>query len=218
VYDLERYLNVRSATGATLGPDGQLTFRMDTTGTFQVWGTDEPGGWPEQRTFYEDSVAFASYSPGRPELIFGKDEGGNERQQLFRLDPDGQITALTDYPEAKHRWGGWSRDGERFAFASNRRDEEVFDVYVQGRDDDEAELIFEGDGWLSVGGWSPDGGRLLVSEAHSNVDQDVYVLDIESGDLDHLTPHEGDVRYGSAQWAPDGDGIYLVTDDGADLR
>ena len=218
MYDLERYLNVRSATGATLGPDGQLTFRMDTTGTFQVWGTDEPGGWPEQRTFYEDSVAFASYSPGRPELIFGKDEGGNERQQLFRLDPDGQITALTDYPEAKHRWGGWSRDGERFAFASNRRDEEVFDVYVQGRDDDEAELIFEGDGWLSVGGWSPDGGRLLVSEAHSNFDQDVYVLDIESGDLDHLTPHEGDVRYGSAQWAPDGDGIYLVTDDGADLR
>ena len=218
MYDLERYLNVRSATGATLGPDGQLTFRMDTTGTFQVWGIDEPGGWPEQRTFYEDSVAFASYSPGRPELIFGKDEGGNERQQLFRLDPDGQITALTDYPEAKHRWGGWSRDGERFAFASNRRDEEVFDVYVQGRDDDEAELIFEGDGWLSVGGWSPDGGRLLVSEAHSNFDQDVYVLDIESGDLDHLTPHEGDVRYGSAQWAPDGDGIDLVTDDGADLR
>jgi len=218
VYDLERYLNVRSATGATLGPEGQVAFRMDTTGTFQVWGIDEPGGWPEQRTFYEDSVSFASYSPERPELIFGKDEGGNERLQLFRLDSDGQITALTDHPESKHRWGGWSRDGERFAFASNRRDEEVFDVYLQGRDDDEAQLIHEGDGWLSVGGWSPNDDRLLVSEAHSNFDQDVYVLDIESGEMDHLTPHEGDVRYGSAQWAPDGDGIYLVTDDGADLR
>jgi dipeptidyl aminopeptidase/acylaminoacyl peptidase len=218
VYDLERYLNVRSATGATLGPDGQLTFRMNTTGTLQLWGLDEPGGWPEQRTFYEDSVSFASYSPERPEQIFGKDEGGDERMQLFRLEEGGEITALTDRPEAKHRWGGWSHDGERFAFASNRRDESVFDVYVQGRDDDEAELVHEGDGWLSVGGWSPDDEKLLVAEAHSNVDQDLYVLDLETGDLDHLTPHEGDVRYGSAQWAPDGEGIYLVTDEGADLR
>jgi dipeptidyl aminopeptidase/acylaminoacyl peptidase len=218
MYDLERYLNVRSATGATLGPDGQVAFRMNTTGTFQVWTVDEPGGWPEQRTFYEDSVSFASHSPERPELIFGKDEGGNERIQLFRLDEDGVVTALTDRPGAKHRWGGWSHDGERFAFASNRRDESVFDIYVQDRDSTEAELVYEGDGWLSVGGWSPGDDKLLVSEAHSNFDQDVYVLDLATGALDHLTPHEGDVRYGSAQWAPDGEGVYLVTDDGADLQ
>ncbi|QGA83523.1 S9 family peptidase [Halomicrobium sp. LC1Hm] len=218
MYDLERYLNVRSATGATLGPDGQLAFRMNTTGTFQLWSVDEPGGWPQQRTFYDDSVSFASYSPERPELIFGKDEGGNERLQLFRLDADGQSTSLTDRPDAKHRWGGWSHDGERFAFASNRRDESVFDIYVQGRDDDEATLVHEGGGWLTVGGWSPDDSKLLVGEAHSNVDQDLSVLDIESGDFDHLTPHDGDVRYGSAQWAPDGDGVYLVTDSDADLR
>ena len=218
MYDLERYLNVRSATGATLGPDGQLAFRMNTTGTFQLWSVDEPGGWPQQRTFYDDSVSFASYSPERPELIFGKDEGGNERLQLFRLDADGQSTPLTDRPDAKHRWGGWSHDGERFAFASNRRDESVFDIYVQGRDDDEATLVHEGGGWLTVGGWSPDDSKLLVGEAHSNVDQDLSVLDLESGDFDHLTPHDGDVRYGSAQWAPDGDGVYLVTDSDADLR
>ncbi|WP_372480438.1 prolyl oligopeptidase family serine peptidase [Halomicrobium sp. HM KBTZ05] len=218
MYDLERYLNIRSATGATLGPDGQLAFRMNTTGTFQLWSVDEPGGWPQQRTFYDDSVSFASYSPERPELIFGKDEGGNERLQLFRLDADGQSTPLTDRPDAKHRWGGWSHDGERFAFASNRRDESVFDIYVQGRDDDEATLVHEGGGWLTVGGWSPDDSKLLVGEAHSNVDQDLSVLDLESGDFDHLTPHDGDVRYGSAQWAPDGDGVYLVTDSDADLR
>ncbi|MBO4246942.1 S9 family peptidase [Halomicrobium sp. IBSBa] len=218
MYDLERYLNIRSATGATLGPDGQLAFRMNTTGTFQLWSVDEPGGWPQQRTFYDDSVSFASYSPERPELIFGKDEGGNERLQLFRLDADGQSTPLTDRPDAKHRWGGWSHDGERFAFASNRRDESVFDIYVQGRDDDEATLVHEGGGWLTVGGWSPDDSKLLVGEAHSNVDQDLSVLDLESGDFEHLTPHDGDVRYGSAQWAPDGDGVYLVTDSDADLR
>ncbi|WP_408957040.1 S9 family peptidase [Natrinema sp. 74] len=219
-YDIERYLNVRSAYGASFGPDGErLSFLMDTTGTSQVWTLEEPRGWPEQRTFYEERVTFASWSPERPELIFGMDEGGNERAQLFRLDAEtGEIENLTAMPDAKHRWGGWSHDGERFAFTSNRRDESVFDVYVQGRDEtgDDAALVYEGDGWLSLSGWSPDDSRLLVSQAYSNFDQDLYVLDLEADEpaLEHLTPHEGDVRYQSASWAPDGDGLYLVTDEG----
>jgi len=219
VYDLERYLNVRSAYGASFAPDGTLAFLTDTTGVPQVWTLDEPEGWPDQRTFYEERVTFASWSPERRELVFGMDEGGNERAQLYRLDPDdGTITDLTATPDAKHRWGGWSHDGDRFAFASNRRDESVFDVYVQGRDEtgDDARLVCEGDGWLSVGGWAPDDDRLLVSEAHWSFDQDIYVLDIDSGELTHVTPHEGDVRFTSASWGPDGDALYLVTDYEAD--
>jgi len=219
-YDIERYLNIRSAYGASFGPDGErLSFLMDTTGTSQVWTLETPRGWPEQRTFYDERVTFASWSPERPELIFGMDEGGNERAQLFRLDAEtGAIENLTAMPDAKHRWGGWSHDGERFAFTSNRRDESVFDIYVQGRDEagEDATLVYEGDGWLSLAGWSPDDSRLLVSQAYSNFDQDLYVLDLETDEptLEHLTPHEGDVRYGSASWAPDSEGIYLVTDEG----
>ncbi|WP_049907379.1 S9 family peptidase [Halovivax asiaticus] len=219
-YDIERYLNIRSAGGASFGPDGdRLSFLMDTTGTSQVWTLDGPGRWPEQRTFYDERVTFASWSPERPELIFGMDEGGNERAQLYRLDAEsGRIENLTARPDAKHRWGGWSHDGERFAFASNRRDEAVFDLYVQGRAEtgDEATMVYEGDGWLSLAGWSPDDSRLLVSEAQSSYDQDLSVLDLETGDFYHFTPHEGDVRYQSPSWAPNGEGIYLVTDQETD--
>ena len=219
-YEIDRYLNIRSAYGASFGPDGErLSFLMDTTGTAQVWTLEAPRVWPEQRTFDDERVTFASWSPERPELIFGMDEGGNERAQLFRLDAEtGVIENLTAMPDAKHRWGGWSHDGERFAFASNRRDESVFDIYVQEREEsgDEATLVCEGDGWLSLSGWSPDDSRLLVSQAYSNFDQDLYVLDLEADEpeLEHLTPHEGNVRYGSASWAPDGEGVYLVTDEG----
>ena len=214
-YDLQRYLTVRSAYGASLGPDGRLAFLYDSTGVGQVYTLDEPGGWPTQRTFYDEPVSFVSYSPDRPELVFGMDEGGNERMQLFRLDEDGMITNLTAMPEAKHRWGGWRHDGEQFAFASNRRDESVFDIYVQDRDatGEAAELVFEGDGWLSVGGYHPDGEQVLLQQAYSNFDQDVYVLDVETGERRHLTPHEGDVRYSSVQWGPEGETLYLVTDD-----
>jgi dipeptidyl aminopeptidase/acylaminoacyl peptidase len=218
-YDLERYLNVRSAYGASLGPDGRLAFLMDTTGTGQVWTMNEPGGWPDQRTFYDEPVSFVTWSPERPELVFGMDEGGNERLQLYRLDDaTGVVTDLTGHPDAKHQWGGWSHDGERFAFTSNRRDESVFDVYTQGRDETgaDATLRHEADGWLSVGGWAPDDDRLLVYESHSNFDQDLYELDLATDETRHLTPHEGDIRYGSANFGPDGEALYLVTDDGHD--
>ncbi|MEF8937936.1 MAG: S9 family peptidase, partial [Halovenus sp.] len=110
-YDLERYLTVRSAYGGSIGPDGRLAFLLDTTGVGQIWTLDDPQMWPTQRTFYDEPVSFVSYAPERPELVFGMDEGGNERMQLFRLGEDGTITPLTGMSEAKHRWGGWSSDG-----------------------------------------------------------------------------------------------------------
>jgi dipeptidyl aminopeptidase/acylaminoacyl peptidase len=221
MYDLDRYLSIRSAYGASFAPDGELAVLLDTTGVAQIWTLDRPVAWPEQRTFFDEQVSFASWSPERRELVFGMDEGGNERAQLYRLDPDdGRIVDLTRHPDAKHRWGGWSHDGDRFAFASNRRDESVFDVYVQGRAEtgEEAHLVSEGDGWLSVSGWSPDDSQLIVTRAHWSFDQDVFVLDIESGELTPVTPHEGDVRFTSAQWGPDGDALYLVTDHGSDTE
>jgi len=218
VYDIERYLNVRSAHGATFAPDDTLGFLMDTTGTPQLWTLDSAGTWPDQRTFYEERVTFAAWSPERNEVAFGMDEGGNERQQLYRLDEDGTVTNLTA-TDAKHRWGGWSHDGGRFAFASNRREESVFDVYVQDRDGRgaDAEMLLEGAGWLSVGGWSPDDDRVLVHEAYSSFDHDVYVLDVDSGELTQLTDHDaGEIRYSSLSWGADGEGVYCCTDLDAD--
>ncbi|MCL9815352.1 S9 family peptidase [Natronocalculus amylovorans] len=215
-YDIERYLNIRSAYGANFSPDGdRLAFLMNTTGTGQLWSVDGAGQWPQQHTFYDERVTFARYSPTRPEIIFGMDDGGNERAQLYRVETEsGSITNLTQRPGAKHRWGGWSHDGERFAFTSNRRDTQVFDIYVQDRDatGGDAEVVFEGDGWLTLGGWSPDDKKLLVIQSYSNFDQDLSVFNLETSELTHVTPHEGNVRYRSPEWGPDGESIYLCAD------
>jgi dipeptidyl aminopeptidase/acylaminoacyl peptidase len=213
---IERYLNVRNAYGASFSPGDDLAFLFDATGTPQVWSLADAGQWPDQHTFFDERVTFASYSPEREELIFGMDEGGNERAQLFRLAADGDIHSLTDSPDAKHRWGGWSHDGERFAFAANRRDRSVFDIYTQGRTATDATRVHEGDGWLTVAGFSPDDDRLLVSESHWSFDQDLHVLDLASGDSEHVTPHDGDVRFLDPAWGPAGDALYVVTDHESD--
>jgi len=221
-YDIERYLNVRSAGGPTFGPDGQLAFTMDTTGVAQVWRLDESREWPAQLSFHEESVSFASYSPTRDELVYGMDRGGNERTQLYRLAGDGSDeVALTDDPETIHSWGGWSHDGDAFAFAANRRDEGHFDAYVQRRDEagpDAADLVFDGSesDLCSLAGWSPSDDRLLVHETHSNRSHDLHLTHLD-GDVTHLTAdHEDEMRYGSVAWGPDGETVYVTTDAGRD--
>ncbi|MFB6284437.1 MAG: prolyl oligopeptidase family serine peptidase [Halobacteria archaeon] len=215
-YDIERYLNVRSAFSPSFSHDGEeVAFLMDTTGTSQIWKISEPEGWPRQITYYDEPVGFASWSPERSELIFGMDEGGNEMTQLYRLSGDGsELFQLTDCHESKHMWGGWSHDGERLAYTSNRRNPAVFDVYVQDRDSDDGDLILEGDGWYNPVGWSPDDDALAVMQSHSNFDQDVYVVDLDGGKT-RLTS-DTEARYGGINWGPMGDYLYLVTDLDAD--
>ena len=216
MYDIDRYLSIRSAVSPCFGADGdRLCFRLDTTGTPQLWSCAAPHEWPTQHTFFEERITQAAASPERAELIFGMDTGGDECVQLHRLSlTDGEITELTRYPDAKHRWGGWSHDGEQFAFSSNRRDEAVFDIYTQPRDSvgDDSTRIVEGEGWLTVAGWSPDDSRLLVVRSYSGYDQELSVVEIQTGERTQLTPHEGDIRYRSACWGPAGENIYLLTD------
>ncbi|OGO41614.1 MAG: peptidase S9 [Chloroflexi bacterium RBG_16_57_9] len=213
-FDFARYLNIRSAYGASFSPTGErLAFLTDITGVPQVWAIDRTGGWPDQLTFFAERVTFVSFSPREEHLVFGMDSGGNERQQLFLLSADGQtITPLTDAPEAIHQFGGWSYDGRRIAFSATRRHPAHFDVYLHELDTGESHLVWETEGYNYPQGFSPDDNLLLIGRANSNLDNDLYLLDLTSGQVGHLTPHQGDVRYHSARWSPDSAGFYLSSD------
>jgi dipeptidyl aminopeptidase/acylaminoacyl peptidase len=219
-YEFARYLKVRGAWGAGWSPDGRkVSFLTEITGVPQVWEMAAEGpSWPEQLTFYEERVSYAAYSPTEDELLFGMDAGGNERSQLFLLR-DGGVTDLTRAPDAIHYPGGFSPDGRSIAYTATRRNGTDFDVFVQDPTGGEPETVWEVSGYHTVAGWAPDGRALIVSRHHSNVDNDLYLLDLASGEARLLTPHEGDARFSGANATPDGRSVYLATDrDGEFLR
>ncbi|WP_115865022.1 S9 family peptidase [Halorussus litoreus] len=222
-HDVRRYLTARETAAPTLSPDGRLAFLADTTGTKQIWTTDEPEAWPRQRTFYDERVSFVSWSPAGDRVAFGKDAGADEHDQLFVLDPaDNGIEQLTDRPDAIHSWGGWHPDGDRVAFAANRSEGARFDLYAMDADagSEEPELVREGEeeGFLGVAGWSPSGDRLLVSKARASSDDDLYVVDAATGERRHVTPHDESVRYRQPAFGPSGDAIYCVSDANGDQK
>ena len=216
-YEFARYLKVRGAWGASWSPDSQrVSFLTEITGVPQVWEVPVGGGWPEQLTFHEERVSGAEYSPTRDEILFGMDAGGNERSQLFLLG-NGVERDLTRNPEAIHYSGGFSPDGARVAFTATRRNGTDFDVFVQGVPDGDPRIVWEVSGYHTASGWSPDGSFLIVARHHSNTDNDLYRLDLESGEATLLTPHEGDARFRSPNVTPDGRAAYLATDRDGDF-
>jgi dipeptidyl aminopeptidase/acylaminoacyl peptidase len=212
-YEFARYLKVRGAWGTSWSPDGRrLSFLTEITGVPQVWEvSSEAPSWPEQLTFYEERIAGALYSPTENGLLFGMDAGGNERSQLFLLD-EGRVTDLTRAPDAIHYSGGFSPDGRRIAYTATRRNGTDFDVFVQELPDGEPEMVWEVSGYHTVVDWAPDGTALIVSRHHSNVNNDLYRLNLETGEATLLTVHEGDARFSSANVTPDGGSLYLATD------
>ncbi len=210
-YDFARFLNVRTAYAASPNPDGsRVAFLHDVTGVPQVWSVASTGGWPEQVTFFGERVSALEYSPSGEWVLFGMDSGGNERQGLYVASPSGEeVVPLETEPDVIHSWGAWSPDGKQVAFASNRRDQRYFDVYVRPLDGD-SRMALQQDGTNSAVAWSPEGRYLVIARANTNLDNDLYLLDLRSGEVELLTPHEGEALFYSAHFAGD-DALLLIS-------
>jgi dipeptidyl aminopeptidase/acylaminoacyl peptidase len=216
-YDIERYLNIRSATSPTFSPNAdRIAFLTNITGTPQVWMVKAEGGWPEQLTFYGDRVDVVRWSPDGSGLVFAKSRGGDENAQLFWLSPDGaQVRALTDAPKVRHNLGSWSHDGKKISYASNKRNRDYFDIYIMDVATGREELVYQQDGSNSALTWSFDDRRLVVSHESEklSLDNDLYLVDIATKQATHLTPHEGAAQYGDVYFTRDGSALLLGTND-----
>jgi dipeptidyl aminopeptidase/acylaminoacyl peptidase len=215
-YDFARYLKIRAAYGATWSPDGRrVAFLTDITGVPQAWEVPAKGGWPEQLTFHEERVSGVYYSPKENKVLYSMDVGGNERSQLFLLG-DGEERDLTQAPDAIHYFGGFAPDGRSAAYTATRRNGTDFDVFVQDLPG-EPEMVWETSGYHTVADWAPDGSYMIVSRHYSNLNNDLYKLDLGSGETTLLTPHEGDARFLGVCVTPDGRSVFLATDRDGDF-
>lgn len=210
----EPYLRIRSAGGAAFCADKPLlAFLSNESGLTQLWSLDLATMQAEQRTFGPERVTFATCAPAGDSLIFGSDVGGNERAQFHLVDPQTwEAVPITNRPDALHRWGRWTRDGRSFAFSSNARDPQFFDVYLQELPRGDARLVLQHDGHNSPIAWAPDARSLIVSRWYTPSNNDLYQLDLATGELRHLTPHRGEARYGAVDWTLDGRYLTLITD------
>ena len=192
------------------------------SGTAQLYRVDRDGGPLVRLTDFDEPVGGA-YLPVGGDIVVTRDEGGNERHQLWLMTDEvgADLRPLVNEPEYIHRIGGVTRDGSLLTYASNSRNGVDFDVYVIGLGDGggggEPRLVFDMGGWCQPVGFSPDGRWLGITRlTERNGDNDLYLVDVVSGEVVHASPHDDESSFGSPSWLPDSSAFFFATDQGRD--
>jgi dipeptidyl aminopeptidase/acylaminoacyl peptidase len=214
-YTIQQYLNIRSASSPSLSPDGKrLAYLTNVSGTSQIWVIDLPNGQPRQITNYEDNIGFVRHTPDGGGIVFGKARGGDENTQFFWMSNDGaNVRQLTDNAKVRHNFGGFSKDGKRIYYSSNKRDRNWFDIYSMTLADGKEELLYTQDGSNSVAAVSDDGSKIIISRSsvRFSLDNDLYFVNTKTRELKHLTPHDEATLYSDVEFTPDGNSIIFGT-------
>ena len=208
---IRAFLQVRAASSPQwLDGGARLAFLTGITGIPQAWAVPAAGGWPDQLTFGTERVGSLLATADGSALAFERDVGGDERHRLHLAEPE---RALAD-ADAIHRLGCWSPDGTRLAFTHTARNGVDFDLAIVDLASGQRRELAQPGGWSIAADWAE--GGILVVRAFSNADHTLYLVDPDTGAVEHLTPHEGDVQYGSPQLLPDGS-VLCATDLGSEF-
>lgn len=212
--DILRYLNIQTALGPALSPDGKrMAFITDITGQRQLWVMDVAGGWPRQITFGSEGVQAHAWSPKGDWIFYSADRGGNEREAFYLISPDGtKERELLPPSDSFRQFGGFSPDGARIAYAATSEGSPAFDIHLLDLGTGEDRLVLKGRLGLYVVSWSPKGTHVVLHETRGEDANDVYLLDLRSGELTTLFKPEIASDYRGFAWKPDGRGFYVVTD------
>jgi Tol biopolymer transport system component len=180
---LEQYQNTRAASFGSWLHDGSMLISTRFGDTNQVHRVRQPLGSRQQLTFFKEPVNSAWVSPDAAlqGFIYSRDTGGNEFFQLYWFDFDSSESRLLTDGRSRNTGPVWSNRGDRFAYASTRRDGRNYDIYIgtPGGDHESHQLALEGQGlWVPMD-WSPDDGRLMVINYRSITDAEVHIVDLE---------------------------------------
>lgn len=210
------YQNMRPATfHGWLPDDAGILVSLRFGDVPQLARINQPEGMRTQLTFFDDAIVRAWVSPNREVngAIFAKDIGGNEYFQLYFMDlTSGKSRLLTD-GNSRNEQVVFAADGNRFAYASTRRNERDFDIWIGSVTDNAAHRIVlqQGGTWYPLD-FSADGRRLLVQELYSISDSRLHLLDIETGKLERIRIGKDASFDGMARFDREDRHVLAVTD------
>ena len=213
---LRELLEVSWALPDDVRNDGTALVRWNVPGSFQLYLVPR-GGDPIQLTDLGEPVSGA-FVPGGERLLISFDEGGNERAQLYLMDPEpgAEPEPLVVEPEYLHETPHFDAEGGRVAYSCNRRNGRDLDVYVRMLATGEEECVFAG-GYCEVAGFSPDGRWLGVLQLTGNTgDNDLHLVDLARGEDFLVAPDEHDALFGPPVWARDSASFLFATSSGRD--
>lgn len=223
-YTIEQFYKNLSVYGGSFSPDEtKLLVTSNKTGIYNLYAIPIDGGEPEQLTSSEKESYFAvSYFPEDNRILFQADQGGNENDHIYLLNEDKTISDLTPSENAKFAFHSWSRNKQSGFYISNKRNPRFFDLYempIKGITNPKShQLIFENNEGYDIGELSHNKKYLTLVKSHTTADNDLYLYDLETKELKHISKHEGDASFAPQFFDLADANLFYLTDENSEFK
>src|SRR5712692_2615951 len=218
-YTIEQFMNTTAMFGASFSPDERsILVTSDQSGVFNAYQIPAGGGKRQPRTHSTtDGVFTVGYLPHDRRVLYRQGSGGNENDHLYLLDTTGTARDLTPGDSVKAVFVDWAGDDSSFYYATNGRDRRFFDVYEMPIGTLAPRLVFQDTVGYQVAAISPDRHWMALQRALTTRNSEMYLRDIQTGEVQHVSPHEGDVQFNPQAFSPDEKYLYYTTDEGSEF-
>ena len=219
-YTIEQFLDTTRITGASFSPDDRdILYSSNKSGIFNAYTVPLAGGDPKPVTNSKtDSTYAVSYFPHDSRVLFTQDQGGNELNHLYVMNPDGSSRDLTPGTKLKAQFMNWSHDGKAFYFQTNQRDAHYFDVYKMDAASYAGTLLFENKEGYAEAIVSNDEKFIALQKTNTTIDSDIYLYDVALKQTKHITEHQGDVQNNPQSFDPESKNLHYLSDAGSEFQ
>lgn len=211
------YLQVRSAGFSGWDDKGGIYVGTRLGLLPQVHQVAAPLADRRQVTFFNHRVSSFDVNPvpARENMLFTRDEGGNEQFRVGLFDFKTGTSRFMNSPPGRVEGLVWNDSGTAFAYAHTPEGSDRYDLRL-GRIDGGDTLLYRAEGSWQPFDISPDGTRLLFEKYVSANESQLYVLALRDGaagprgTVTRLLPREGTQSFSDAKWVDAGGGPTLA--------
>jgi TolB protein len=214
----------------SFSPNGKtILFASNRVGKYNLYLKQLDGDILTQLTNDIGDVSSASFSPDGKQIVFSNSVDGKP-SSLWTVDSDGTHLLMLYEGAGNIASPVWSPNGKSIAFAmSSAAAPESYEVFILDMETKNIAPVTKGH-LSNTGGsvdWSPD-GRFLLLFAGTPGDNDIYTLELVSGEIKQLTDGGNNA---APSWSPDGRwivfnsmrasenaNIFIMRPDGSDVR
>lgn len=210
-----------------------VTHRKAGDNVARIYRLDRPLGEPQQLTDGNEPVTTASWEPreGRY-IVYERSQGGDEADQIYRLDLATRQSTLLTNPDEAHGIVGWVRATSQLLYTSvpldrtaQGRSRERIDTGLWLVDPERPEgrrkiADLPGPGWFGRV-VSDDGRSLAFTRYRSAAESEVWLIDVASGTRRQVLPAPGEsvkAAHFAAGFSKDGKRLFVVSDRASEFR
>ncbi|MBA3426064.1 MAG: PD40 domain-containing protein [Rubrobacter sp.] len=196
------------------GDNGRIAFmRQDADGFWQTWVANKDLSNRTKLTSKSADSGWAVWKPGGAKLAFDSNRADPDPtdsdaiNDIFKMNPDGTGIVKLTHSDSFSSDAGWSPDGSKIAFASDRRNgagrQEIFVMDADGSHVRRVSTLPEAALYDLAPRFSPNGKQLVFTRYRTDPGTSaLFTVRVDGSGLRQLTPWGNGA--GDADWSPGG--------------